>query len=167
MAGQVLVAYATRNGSTAEIAAAIGKELGSAGFPADVAAMETVVSLAGYRAVVIGSPVYTGKVLPDVARFTARFRDDLIHLTVAAFVTGIAPVYPKTGEIATFTDQLTAILQPVRPVAVTMFAGALQPAKLSFLERGMTSLLKVPTGDFRDWDAIAAWARGLPPVLGL
>jgi menaquinone-dependent protoporphyrinogen oxidase len=48
-----------------------------------------------------------------------------------------------------------------------MFAGRLDAARLSFIERGMTSLLKVPTGDFRDWGAIAAWARELPGKMGL
>ena len=56
---------------------------------------------------------------------------------------------------------------PVKPVAVTMFAGKLDVARLSLIERGMTSLLKVPTGDFRDWVTIAVWARGLPGKLGI
>jgi hypothetical protein len=29
----------------------------------------------------------------------------------------------------------------------------------------MTGLMKVLTGDFRDWDAIRAWARELPALL--
>jgi hypothetical protein len=48
-----------------------------------------------------------------------------------------------------------------------MFAGTLDTGKLSLVERGLTSLLKVPTGDFRDGDVIAAWARELPDKMGL
>ena len=51
---------------------------------------------------------------------------------------------------------------PAKPVAVTMFAGQARCCPLSLVERGMTSLLKVPNGDFRDWVTIAVWARGLP-----
>jgi hypothetical protein len=38
---------------------------------------------------------------------------------------------------------------------------------MSFIERKMTGLMNVRTGDFRDWNAIAAWARELPEKLGL
>lgn len=167
MPARILVAYVSKKGSTAGIAEAIGKELRSAGYTADIAEMKTVSSLAGYNAVVIGAPVYAGKVLGEVTAFAARHRDVLAWLPVAGFVTGIAPVFPKTGEVSTFTGQLVAALAPVQPVAVTMFAGTLDAGKLSFVERGLTSLLKVPTGDFRDWAAIAAWARDLPGKMGL
>ena len=88
-------------------------------------------------------------------------------MPVAGFVTGIAPVYPKTGDVKGFTDQLIMAIAPLRPVAVTMFAGTLDTGKMNFVERSLTSLLKVPTGDFRDWDAIRAWARKLPGMMNL
>lgn len=167
MAARILVAYTTKKGSTAEVALAIAKELETTGAAVTVADMTTVGSLAGYNAVVIGTPVYTGKVMRDAAIFARRHRDSLIRVPVAGFVTGIAPVYPSTGDVTAFTRQLEEALSPVQPVAVTMFAGRLDAARLSFIERGMTSLLKVPTGDFRDWAAIAAWARDLPAKMGI
>jgi menaquinone-dependent protoporphyrinogen oxidase len=123
--------------------------------------MTTVSSLEGYIAVIIGAPVYTGKVAGDVTVFARRHRGSLGRVPVAGFITGIAPVFPKTGDIAEFIRQFEAALDPVKPVAITMSAGKLDTAGLSLIERGMTSLLKVPTGDFRDWAAIAAWARDL------
>ena len=167
MAAHILVAYTSRKGSTAEIALAVAKELEKSGAAVTVSDMTTVSSLEGYNAVVIGAPVYTGKVARDVAIFARRYRDSLSQVPVAGFVTGIAPVYPKTGDISVFTGQLAEALAPAKPVAVTMFAGNLNAARLSFIERGMTSLLKVPTGDFRDWVTIALWARDLPGKLGI
>ena len=167
MAGHILIAYTSRKGSTAEIALAIGKELEKTGAVVTVADMTTISSLDGYSGVVIGTPVYTGKVSGDVAAFAARFKDQLPRVPVAGFVTGIAPVYPKTGDVSVFTGQLAEALAPVKPVAVAMFAGVLDAARLSFIERGMTALLNVPTGDFRDWAAIAAWARELPATMGI
>lgn len=167
MGARILVAYTTRKGSTADVALAVAKELEKTGAAVTVADMSTVSSLEGYSAVVIGAPVYTGKVLRDVSVFAARHRKSLGLVPVAGFVMGIAPVYPKTGDISVFTGQLEKALDPVKPVAVTMFAGRLDPARLSFIERGMTGLLKVPTGDFRDWVTIALWARGLPAKMGL
>jgi menaquinone-dependent protoporphyrinogen oxidase len=164
---QILVTYASKKGSTAGIAKAVGKELQSAGYTVDIAELKTVESLEKYDAVVIGAPVYTGKVIGDLAVFVARHKEALRQVPVAAFTAGIAPVYPKTGEVKVFTDQLVTALDPVIPVAVTMFAGSLEPPKLSFVERGLTSLLKVPTGDFRDWNLISAWTRDLPQKMGL
>jgi menaquinone-dependent protoporphyrinogen oxidase len=167
MASHILVAYTSRKGSTAEIALAVGKELEKTGAAVTVSEMTTVSSLEEYDAVVIGAPVYTGKVARDVAIFARRHRDALSRLPVAGFVTGIAPVYPKTGDTTGFTRQLADALSPAKPVAVTMFAGKLDTARLSLIERGMTALLKVPTGDFRDWVTIALWARDLPGKMGL
>jgi menaquinone-dependent protoporphyrinogen IX oxidase len=48
-----------------------------------------------------------------------------------------------------------------------MFAGTLNAGKMNFIERSLTSLMKVPTGDFRDWTAIEAWARTLAGKMGL
>lgn len=154
-------------GRTTGIAQAIGKELTSEGYAVDVSEMKSVTSLAGYNTVVIGAPVYTGKVTGDVAAFVTANKDGLSQLPVAGFVTGIAPAYPKTGDVKGFTDQLVTALAPISPVAVTMFAGTLNAGKMNVVERSLTSLMKVPTGDFRDWDAIAAWARTLAGKMGL
>jgi menaquinone-dependent protoporphyrinogen oxidase len=167
MSARILVAYASRKGSTAGIAHAISKELISKGYAVDISEMKSVTSLVGFNAVVIGALVYTGKVTGDVVAFVATHKDALSRLPVAGFVTGIAPVYPKTGEVKEFTDQLIVALAPSSPVSVTMFAGTLDAGKMNLIERSLTSLMKVPTGDFRDWVAIAAWARNLPGKMGL
>jgi menaquinone-dependent protoporphyrinogen oxidase len=167
MTARILVAYASRKGSTAGIAQAIGKELTLDGYTVDVSEMKSVTSLAGYNAVVLGAPVYTGKVTGDVAAFVSTNKDELSRVPVAGFVTGIAPVFPKTGDVKGFTDQLVTALSPVRPVAVTMFAGTLDAGKMNLVERSLTMLMKVPRGDFRDWDAIAAWAKTLAGKMGV
>ncbi len=58
-------------------------------------------------------------------------------LPVAGFVAGIAPVYPKTGDMKVFTDQLVAAFTPIRPVKVTMFTGAIDTDRLNFAERSL------------------------------
>lgn len=165
MAAEILVAYVSRMGSTAEIAQAIGRELEAAGNSVEVAEMKGIASLEGYRAVVIGAPVYLANIEKDVAHFVARHRDGLSRMPVAAFAVGIAPVDHRVGSVESVLEKLGAALDPVKPVAVTMFAGRLEPARMSFVQRTMTGLMKVLTGDFRDWDAIRAWARELPVIL--
>ena len=57
---------------------------------------------------------------------------------------------------------LHAALDPLRTVAETVFAGRLDPEKLSWFQWLAVQKAKSPVGDFRDWAAIAAWARDLP-----
>ena len=54
----VLVAYGSKHGSTAEIAAAIAETLRESGLRADCLQAGSVDSLEGYDAVVVGSAVY-------------------------------------------------------------------------------------------------------------
>jgi len=165
MTKKVLVVHASRKGSTEEIARAVAKELEAAGAAVEVAEMQTTSVPDDVQAVVIGAPVYTGHIVTEVAAFVAKNRTRLEKIPVAAFAVGIAPVEPKAGPVERLLEELKKALLPILPVAVTMFAGKLDPTRMSFVERTMTKMLKIPTGDFRDWDAIQAWARGVVPVL--
>jgi menaquinone-dependent protoporphyrinogen oxidase len=167
MAVRILVAYATRNGSTSEIAQAIGKELTIAGHAVDVAEIKTISTLADYTAIVIGGPLYMGSVDGSVGKFVAKHREQLLKLPVAAFVVGLAPKSPDPGAITMAMEALKKIMEPVTPVASVLFAGKLDPAKVNFVMRKFLEMAKIPAGDFRDWDAIAAWARELPDLLKL
>jgi len=167
MAAHILVAYASPRGSTAEIAQAVGKELRSAGHSADVAEMKTVSSLSGYHAVVIGGPMYMGKIVGDVGKFAGKHRDVLMTLPVAAFIVGLAPVSKNPVDFDYTMKALHTAIAPLQPVTEIVFAGRIDPAKLSFIQRWMVNKAKTPVGDFRDWDAIAGWARELPGKLGL
>jgi menaquinone-dependent protoporphyrinogen oxidase len=167
MTGHILVAYTSRKGSTAGIASAIGRKLQSAGYSVDVVEMKNVSTVEGWDAVVAGAPVYMGKVDKDISKFVAKNRDRLASIPVAAFAVGIAPVAPRIEPVGKVQEDLAKALSPIIPVALTVFAGTLDPDKMSFIERNMISLMKVPTGDFRDWTAIAAWAKELPGKMGM
>ena len=58
--GSILVAYATKHGSTAEIAEAIGADLRERGHAVDVTSAHDVHDVSTYDAVVVGSAVYLG-----------------------------------------------------------------------------------------------------------
>ena len=45
------------------------------------------------------------------------------------------------------------------------FAGALLRERLGFAERAVVAALHAPYGDFRDWDAIEAWAAEIAAAL--
>lgn len=162
---RILVGYATKHGSTAEIAEAIGEELSAAGLRVEVKELKNVQSPAGYYAVVIGGPIYMGKVMADVKKFVSRHTEKLAGMPVAAFVVGLSPASKDEKEIESARKALSDAVAPLQPVASTLFSGSLDPEKLGFIERKMIGMVKSPTGDFRDWEAIASWAKGLPALL--
>jgi menaquinone-dependent protoporphyrinogen oxidase len=167
MSGRILVAYASRNGSTEEIARAVANELTAAGIAVDIAELDTVITLAGYNGVIIGAPLYWGNLVRDVVKFTGRFKETLTGLPVASFAVGLTPVSERVGNVDHAMDCLHTALGPVKPVGTILFAGKLDPAKLGFIQRKMMEVGNVPSGDFRNWDLIAAWARDLPEKMGL
>jgi len=166
MSARILVAYATRNGSTAEIAQAICQELVSAGHVVDVAEIKKVSTLAGYAAIVIGGPLYMGSVDGAVGKFVEKNHEQLLKLPVAAFVVGLAPKNPDPGAVEAAMAALRKSLGPVTPVSSVLFAGKLEPAKVNFVMRKFLEMARIPPGDFRNWDTIAAWARELPGKMG-
>ena len=158
---RILVAYATKKGSTEEIAQAIAKELQAAGHTADTVEIAKGASPAGYDAVVIGGPMYMGKI-DGMGKFVKRHSPELARVPVAGFVVCLAAAAKDPEGMAWAEKALHAALDPLRPVAETVFAGRLDPEKLSWFQRWMVKKAKSPVGDFRDWAAIAAWARELP-----
>ncbi len=167
MSARILVTYATRNGSTAEIAQVIGRELVSAGHAVDVTEIKKVSTLAGYAAIVIGGPLYMGSVDSAVGKFVEKNYEQLLKLPVAAFVAGLAPKNPDPGAIEAAMAALRKSLGPVTPVSSVLFAGKLDPATVNFVMRKFLEMAKIPAGDFRDWDTIAAWAQELPEKMKL
>jgi menaquinone-dependent protoporphyrinogen oxidase len=137
------------------------------GTPFDVTEMKTVTMVEGYNAVIIGAPMYMGSIVKDTGKFVGQYRDQLAKLPVAAFAVGMAPVSNDAEKVAESTKALHASLAPLKPVAATMFAGRLDPEKLSFIQRKMTEFVKAPVDDFRDWNAIAAWVKELPDKMGV
>lgn len=165
MTARVLVAYATRKGSTAEIAKTIGDELRVHGYDVTVKEMAAVTSLDGFEAVILGAPIYTGKII-DMGKFAGRHREGLTLRLVAGFTVGLAPVSGDQKQVDAGLATLRSMLDPFHPLAVAFFAGRLDPAGLSFIEKAMIGMVKAPSGDFRDWKAIGAWAREIAEKIG-
>lgn len=167
MPARILVAYASVHGSTAGVAEAVGKALQEKGYTVDTAVMKTVSSPGDYTAVVIGAPVYMGKMVGDVKKFVGKHRDALVQVPVAAFCVGVAPLGKDPGDVDTIMNIFRTALAPLEPVDVTMFAGKIDMEKLPFMHKWIWKKMDGPVGDFRDWEAIRVWARDLPRKLGI
>ncbi len=167
MDDKVLVAYATKHGATAEIAEKIGQVLREAGLQADVVPIDRISDLAQYKAVVLGSAVYIGQWRKEAANFLKANEEALAKRSVWLFSSGPTgegdPVEVLKGW--RFPEALQPIADRIQPRDIAVFYGALDPKKLNFIERWMIKNVKAPTGDFRDWDAIAAWATAIADAL--
>jgi menaquinone-dependent protoporphyrinogen oxidase len=94
-----------------------------------------------------------------------RYRDALTKLPVAAFGVGVVPVGKDPTDRNNAMKKLHKIFYPLNPVAETIFAGKVDMAKLPFFQNWIWGKAKGPVGDFRDWDAIARWAKDLPGMM--
>ena len=157
----ILLAYATRYGSTQEVAEAIAAVLRDAGLEADIQPMQEVKTLDSHDAVVLGAAIYNTKWHPDAHQFLSQYQETLRQRPVAIFAlgpvaTGDAPMHRSRRQLDKELEQYPWL----KPVAVEMFVGKIDPAKLGFFDRLLT-----PASDHRDWAAIRAWASALPAQL--
>jgi menaquinone-dependent protoporphyrinogen oxidase len=172
MTNKILVTYASRAGSTAGVAEAIGKTLAEQGAQVDVLPMADVKDLSPYRAVVAGSAIQGAKWLPEAMQFIQTHRLELSRKPFAAFMVCIT-LAMRNGEQyrAGLVDWLQPVRSLVRPVSEGYFAGALDFGKLpitpnTLLMRVAVALGIFPLGDHRNWNAIRAWAGDLAVKLG-
>ncbi len=163
----VLVAHATKYGSTREVAETIATRLRERGFEIDVRAARDVDSLDGYDAVVFGGALYYFRLRREGRRFLSRHRKALSQLPVAVF--GMGPIEDTQEQYVDARRHLDKSLdknESISPVAVTVFGGAFDPTALRFPDANPAMKKLAPT-DLRDWESILAWADSLPDALGL
>jgi len=170
----LLVTYASRSGSTAEIAEAIGETLTKRGLSVDVQPMTQVTDVAPYQAVVAGSAVRQQEWLPEAMQFLEAHQHELAHKPVAIFEVCMAlatknPTRYQSGLRAA-SSWMAPARQIVNPISEGYFAGVLELKKIKELRFRIALSLMVriglfPEGDHRDWDAIHNWAETLPTLL--
>jgi menaquinone-dependent protoporphyrinogen oxidase len=164
---QVLVAYATKYGATAEIAEKIGEVLRQAGLSADVLPVDRAGDPGAYNAVVLGSAVYIGQWRKGAARFLETHEVALAKKPVWLFSSGPTgkgdPV--ELVQDWRFPGKLQPIADRIKPRDIALFQGAVDADKLSFIEKWMLKNVKAPVGDFRDWQAIISWATAIADEL--
>ena len=166
MSTLVLVGYATRYGSTREVAEAVAETLREGGLAAELQPMREVRTLEGYSALVLGAPLYMFRWHKDARRFLSRHRKAIMERPVAIFALG--PVHDPHDESEwqdsrAQLDKELARYPWLTPVALGIFGGKYDPEDL----RWPINLLagNEPATDIRDWEAIRAWAGALAEKL--
>jgi menaquinone-dependent protoporphyrinogen oxidase len=191
MTQNVLVTYGTLSGSTAEVAQAVADELKGQGAAVEVRPFAQVSEVSAYDLVVIGAPMVLGWQRPAVnfvARHQQALSGKRVALFMTCYsltkadeggVQGV-PVFldparataPKNAARLSRVERyalpsayLAPVLQKapqVKPVSVAFFGGKVDYSKLNPLYWLFVRLVvRAKGGDYRNWDAIKGWARGL------
>ena len=154
---RVLVLAASRHGATAEIAAALAEcETGRAGGLTAIAMpVEQRPDATAFDAVILGSAVYAGHWLDSAREYAATHADVLRRRPVWLFSSGPIgePPFPPDEPY-----DVQPLIPLIGPRGHRVFPGRLDKGRLSFGERAMVTAMRAPLGDFRDWDAVRAWA---------
>jgi menaquinone-dependent protoporphyrinogen oxidase len=161
-ADNVLVAYGTKNGSTAGIADIIGETLRTEGLSADVVAARQVRDVSGYDAVIVGGALYMGRWHADARRFARRHAADLKNRPVWLFSSGPLDDSADTGEIPP-VGHVTRTVASLGARGHVTFGGRLDENARGFIARAM--LRNGRGGDFRNPERIAAWTRQIAAEL--
>ncbi len=160
MAARVLVAYASKLGSNGEIAEAIAGTLRAAGHDAFARPAREVTSLEDWDAVVLGSAIYAAHWQKDARRFAARFRTGLSDRPLWLFSSG--PLDPRLAQAdLPITPHGLEVTEGLGAIAHHTFGGRL--AADAPIDPQV--LATHPIGDFRDWDAIRAYAAEIAAAL--
>jgi menaquinone-dependent protoporphyrinogen oxidase len=150
----VLVAYATKRGSTREVAAEVARVIRQSGAEVEIFPAREVKSLDRYQAVVLGGALYMRRWHKDARKLLKRYRSQLASLPLAVFAMGPDSTKPEAlesagAELARALDDVPE----VHPFATAIFGGVIDPSKLGFPLKRMSAV------DARDWKAIESWAN--------
>jgi menaquinone-dependent protoporphyrinogen oxidase len=160
MEKKTLVTYSSKHGATAEIAERIGAVLKEAGIDVVVMPVKEVKDLSVYGAVILGSAAYIGQWRKDAVKFLKENAASLAKRPVWLFYSGPSgegdPVKLLDGRI--FPGGLKPTIDIIKPRDTAVFHGDVRLERFGAMERFVLKNVKSPLGDFRDWDAIAAWA---------
>ena len=159
----ILVAVASKRGTTREIAQALAAEFRALGLAADLREAAEVGNLEGYDAAIVGSAVDLGNWLPAARQLIAREGARLATLPVWLFSSGPIGDDPHAGHEL---HALAGMLAQTGAREHVIFAGKLDARHLGLAEQLIARLVHSPTGDFRDWAAVRDWAGAIGAALG-
>jgi menaquinone-dependent protoporphyrinogen IX oxidase/ribosomal protein S18 acetylase RimI-like enzyme len=189
---RILIAYASMAGSTAEVARVVGDELAAGGLQVDVLPIEQVAALTGYDGVVVGGPMILGwhrgarrflhrhraelQRLPlavFVLAMSLTRTDEIAAAGPQVTVDPNLPKPPKDPAHLAFRERYAGLgnylkpvykaIRPAQPVSIGVFGGRMEYGRLKWWAVLFAMLVvKAPAGEKRNWEAIRAWARGLP-----
>jgi menaquinone-dependent protoporphyrinogen oxidase len=171
---RALVVYASKYGSTRGIAERIAKTLNESGQQAAAVPASKAGLLEGYDAFVIGSAAYMFSWMKEAIDFVRQNTSTLSDKPVWLFSSG--PIGTATADAkgrdvreTTVPKEIAELKTSIQARDHRVFFGAFDHTKLNLTHRLVYALPAMKNlltdGDFRDWDEIDAWAKGIAAAL--
>jgi menaquinone-dependent protoporphyrinogen oxidase len=166
----VLVTYASKHDATRGIAERIAHDLNAAGVPTDIQPVQTAGDVAGYDGFVIGSATYAFHWMKEARSFVRRHQKVLSERPVWLFSSGPLGTEKTDAEGRDVRErskpkEIAELVETLHPRGEHVFFGARDPKTLPLTERMGRSTPAgrklMPEGDFRDWDDVDEWSRGI------
>jgi menaquinone-dependent protoporphyrinogen oxidase len=165
---KVLVAYASKTGSTKGIAEFIGEKLRERGMQVSVLEAKRVGNPEEYEAFVIGSALYMFHWMKEARQFVSRHQKILSSRPVWLFSSGPVGTEKKDAKGRNLIEvsgpkEIDELEKATNARNHRVFFGSLDPAKQGFIYRivrkSETARKAMPEGDFRDWKEIESWSN--------
>jgi menaquinone-dependent protoporphyrinogen oxidase len=156
---KTLIAYATKYGTTREIAYRLSDSLQGTATLYDVAdAKAEKPNLADYDLIVLGSAVYAGNFPKPMGHFILGNIDAIAEKKLAMFLVGCMKTSGTQGLAEAMPEKLRDKI-----LKAEKFGGAFHWKKLSLFERFVVSTVMKVRADFSnvDWERVAGFAQEL------
>jgi menaquinone-dependent protoporphyrinogen oxidase len=164
---RVLIGYASRFGSTREIAIRIAKTIGTTGSDVDVRQADEIWEVALYDAVVFGSGVYNGSWTAEATELVRRHAAVLACKPLWLFSVGsFGDRHPIVGRLMKKEPrEISEFQHTLHPRDYRVFAGVVDLDRWPAWGRLLFKALGGHAGDNRQWRSIDAWAEQIAEEL--
>ncbi|MBT8507077.1 hypothetical protein AZH53_01360 [Methanomicrobiaceae archaeon CYW5] len=160
-AKKVLVTYATKYGTTEEIAGQIAQILVDSGLDIDLIPVMEVGKVDDYDAIIIGSPVYMGKILVEAREFCKQYKPYLEGKWIAFFVDGVSLCKKDEKSLKSMFSAIDDMLLYILIEEKAAFGGKLNFGVLSESDMQIATMAGAPEGDFSTPEEVRAWATDI------
>lgn len=164
---KVLVTYASKYQSTAQIADRIAKVLTKQGNDVDLRSVFTVDTVTQYDAVVFGSAIYMGQWMKEAIKFLKLHTEELSQMPVWVFSSGPTGDGDPHEILDGFSlpEKAKPYMKRILPRDIKLFHGNLNPNRLNLGERLLVKGIHANIGDYRNWQDIETWAHDIAQIL--
>ena len=157
MEPRVLLTYASRTGSTREVAEFMALILRERGWQVDLKPIAAVKDLEAYPAVIVGSAIQEQHWLPEATAFVREHQEELGTRPLIIFALAMNLRIPDIEHYHQVYSYLSEVLSLVQPLEVGLFAGSLNYKLLSETQKQTVTEGGLPEGDYRRWQDVRAW----------
>ena len=154
---KILVCYATRYGSTKEVAEIIGDQLSELSYNVKISCLMEKIDLSDVDIVFIGSPLHLGKWLPEAKEFVQFRKNELNKIPLITFTTGITIADPTEHNMLKAGFAIDEISVYVTPLASGFFAGKISRDLLDDTDMQLVKMAGIQDGDYIDPEKIRGW----------